>query len=74
MKQLQIFTVAFGIIIISILFQTEAQNVANGYYEKHEECAVPEGVHVMKCRPMQNSQCNVSGQVPCSVWAEMDEG
>ncbi|PRY87930.1 hypothetical protein CLW00_10550 [Mongoliibacter ruber] len=50
---------------------SEAQNIASGYYEKHESCNSPEGVTVMKCRPAVDAQCNVSGQVPCSAWEEM---
>ena len=61
-------------LIASLFFTsrfTGAQNVASGYYEKPENCDSPAGVVVMKCRLAVDSSCNVSGQVPCSLWAEI---
>jgi hypothetical protein len=47
-----------------------AQSVG-GYWEAPETCTGLDGITVMKCRPMPNGFCNVSGQVPCGYWAEI---
>lgn len=67
------FLISFALIgSLSFVSQfTEAQIVAGGYYEKTEACSSPEGVYVMRCRPALDSSCNVSGQVPCSLWEEI---
>ena len=71
MKKSILTSVALVGLLFLSSFPIGAQNVASGYYEKHESCSSPEGVTVMKCRRAIDARCNVSGQVPCSSWEEM---
>jgi hypothetical protein len=71
MKKIILFSLMLLGSISLISSFSEAQNIASDYYEKHETCSSPEGVNVMKCRPAIDARCNVSGQVPCSLWEEM---